>query len=201
MSTVGVIGLGYVGPATRGGFRRAGLRGDRGRRRPAQDRGDRVRRVLHRGHPLRAAARRRRSHPRLHPLRASGQGRRGDRVRADAADPQSRARPRSVGRLHARARRGAPAGSARRVGVHHLSRHDPRARRAAAGGVRAGGRPRLPPGVLARARRSRPDGFHAAHHPQGDRRADRAPARSARKSSTGWSATRSCASPLPRPPS
>ena len=41
MTTVGVIGLGYVGLPLAVAFARGGLRGDRGRPRRAQDRGDR----------------------------------------------------------------------------------------------------------------------------------------------------------------
>ncbi len=62
-------------------------------------------------------------------------------------------------------------------------------------------RARLPPRVLTRARGSRAHRLHPAHHPQGDRRADRGLRASARSGCTGWSATRSCASPPPRPPS
>ena len=55
----------------------------------------------------------------------------------------------------------------------HLSGHHARALRAAAGGVRPSRRPRLPSGLLARARRPGAHRLHAAQHPKGAGRADR----------------------------
>ena len=70
--------------------------------------------------------------------------------------------------------------------------------RAAARGVRAGRRARLPRRLLARARRPGPHRLHAAQHAQGRRRADATACRAARASScTARSATTSCAVSAP----
>ena len=141
--------------AAGGRLRRGGPRGGRPRRRPAQDRRPRGGPQLHRGRPLRAARRARRKAHRHQPLSGPELVRRGDHLRPDPAHQLARARP----ELHGRRRHlagGRPAeGPADRARVDHLPRHDARAAAADPGGVRARGRARLPPRLLAGANRSR----------------------------------------------
>ena len=105
MTTVGVIGLGYVGLPLAVAFAQEGCDV------VALDVDPRKVEAIAAGEsyiedvPVEAAARRRRAHPADHALRAPGEGRRGARLRADAAHAQPRARPRPADRLHARARR------------------------------------------------------------------------------------------------
>ena len=175
MTTVGVIGLGYVGLPLAVAFAQEGCEVIARRRRLAQGRGDRGGRVLHRGRPLRGAARRSPSRIARRP-RATRGWREADAVLMCVPTPLTRNREPDLGplidatRALARGAAGRPAGRAR---VHHLPRHHARAGRAAAGGVGAGGGPRLPPRVLARARGPRPHRLHAAQHAEGGRRADR----------------------------
>ena len=93
---------GVRGLAAGGGVRAGGLRGGRRRRRlRARSRRSTQGESYIEDVPseaLRAVAR---AHPRDHPLRATGEGRRGAGVRADAADRQPRAGPRTAGRSHA----------------------------------------------------------------------------------------------------
>ena len=101
--TIGMIGPRLRRPATRRGVRRGGPRRRRARRRPAQDRRDPQRRVLHRGHPVRAAARRVADRIEATTARAAARAlRRGAHLRADAADREPRARPRPADRGDAR---------------------------------------------------------------------------------------------------
>ena len=93
----------------------------------------------------------------------------------------------------ARAAQG-PAGGAR---VDDVPGHDPRAARAAARGVRARRRPRLPRGVLSGAGRPGPLRLHAAQHREGRRRRDRRVRRRPRARCTSASATRCWSSPAP----
>ncbi len=164
VTTVGVIGLGYVGLPLAVAFAQEGCEVI------AVDVDSRKVEAIAAGESyiedvsVGAAGRGGGAHARDHPLRRSGEGGRGAGVRADAADAQPRARSRPADRRDARARGGAagrPAGGAR---VDHLPGHDARAGGAAAGGVGPGSRAGLPPGVLARARRPRPHRLHAAQH-------------------------------------
>ena len=201
MTTVGVIGLGYVGLPLAVAFARAGLRGHRGRRRRAQVDGDRG-----------GAAPTSRTSPR----RSCATVARADRTprtryaelaTADAVlicvpTPLTPNREPDLAPLdasHARAR--ARCCSAGQLVVLESTTYPGTTRERVAPLLEASGltrRARLPPGVLARARRSRAHGLHAAQHAEGRRRADRRPARErARASSTAASATRWCASPAP----
>ena len=140
----------------------------------AQDRGAQPRRVLHRGHRLRASAGRvarawTSTTRAAEPLAL----RRGPRLRPHAADRQPRAGPRSAGLRDARARRPAAARPARRPRVDDLPRHHARAHGADPRGVGPRRRPRLLPGLLARARGSRPHRLHPSQHAEGPRRPHR----------------------------
>ena len=145
-------------PAAGARVRARGQRGRRpGCRRPA-GRGDQPRRELRRGRPRRRA-RPRRSRPAACGRPATTTSSRPmDAIVICVPTPLTANRQPDLGRRRrrrhlavARAARGA-AGGAR---VDDLSGHDPRAAGAAARGVRAGGRPRLPRRLLARAGRSR----------------------------------------------
>ncbi len=201
MTTVGVIGLGYVGLPLAVAFAQEGCEvvavDVDARKVEAIDAGESYIEDVS-SEALEGGAR---AHPRGHPLRAAGEGRRGAGVRADAADAQPRARPRPADRRHARARGRAAGRSAGGARVDHLSRHHARAGRAAAGGVGSGGRQGLPPGVLARAGGPGPHGLHAAQHAEGRRRADRGVRRARAGALRRWSATTSCACRAPRRPS
>ena len=125
--------------------------------------------------------------------------RRRDRdLRADAADREPPARPGPDGRRRHLAVPRAARGPARRAGVDDLPGHDPRAARAAARGVRARRRPRLPRRVLSGAGRPGPLRLHAAQHREGRRRADATSAPPRRAPCTSASATRCWSSPRPR---
>ena len=84
--------------AAGGRVRRGRRRGRRARRRSAQGLRGRRRRVLHRGHLVRAAAGGAAQDPGHLSLRRPGPGRRGHHLRPDAADRQPRARSRSARR-------------------------------------------------------------------------------------------------------
>ena len=100
---IGVIGLGYVGLPLAVAFAEAGDVVVGGRRRRAQDRGDRGRPLVHRGRPLRApAGGRGRSIEASTHFAPLARDRRGADLRADAADAQPRARPRAAARRPAR---------------------------------------------------------------------------------------------------
>ena len=139
---VGIIGLGLRRPAARGRVRRGGLRRRRARRRPPRGRGHRARREHGRGRALRAPrAAGRRADRGDHRPRAARRLRRGHDLRADAARPSARARPR-LRRLRGPLAGGGPArGPARRARVDHLPGHHPRPPDAALleeSGLRAG---------------------------------------------------------------
>ena len=125
---IGIVGLGYVGPAAGRRLRRGGARGRRPRPRPEQGRGAAARgAATSRTSPTRPW---RRSRERLHPtsrLRRPGRLRGGRRLRADAADQLARARPRLPARRRRRASPTCCAGPAGRPGVDHLPGDDARA--------------------------------------------------------------------------
>ena len=95
---------------------------------------------------------------------------------------------------------GAAGRPARCPRVHDVSWHDARACGTAAGGVWAGGRQGISPGILARARGPGANRFHVAQHTEGPRRVDR---RVCRPCGVAVSAgvRRGSASRAPRPPS
>ena len=133
LTTIGVIGLGYVGLPLAVAFAGEGCDVVAVDRRCAQDRRDRGGGVLHRGCLLRARCGRLRG--RIHATTRYarlGEGRRGADLRADAADAQPRARPRTVDRFHARTGGGLAGRSAGGARVDDLPGHDAGAGRAAA---------------------------------------------------------------------
>ena len=199
MTTVGVIGLGYVGLPLAVAFAREGCEV------VAVDVDSRKVEAIAAGESYvedvssRGAGGGRRAHSR--DARATRDLAKADAVLICVPTPLTPNREPDLGPLigrHARAGGGAagrPAGGAR---VDDLSGHHARAGGAAARGVRAGGRARLPSGVLARAGGPRAHGLHAAQHAEGARRPDRGVRASARRSCTAWSATRSCVCRAPR---
>ena len=183
MTTVGIIGLGYVGLPLAVAFAQRGLRGDRASTSTrARSRRSRRASPTSRTSPTRScAAVAERIHA-DHALRASW--READAVLICVPTPLTRNREPDLGPLidaDARARevlQARPAGGAR---VDHLPGHDARAVAPLLeeSGLAAG--PRLPPRLLARARRPRAHRLHAAQHAEGARRADRRRAPSARE--------------------
>ena len=168
--TIGIVGLGYVGLPLAVAFAEAGQRVvgvDTNAGRVNQLRtgesyiedipSERLagRRLAHRGHDPRTAAR---------PLR------RDHHRRPDAADGQPRARARAADRRRAVRRRRAAGRPAGRPRVHHLPGHDARARPPDPRGDRPAGRPRLPPRLLARARRSGQRDLRPRQHAEDHRR-------------------------------
>ena len=102
-------------------------------------------------------------------------GRRDRDLRADAADDAARARP--VLRRRTRSGRSGPraaAGPARRARIHHLPRHDRRARAADPRGVRPALRPRLLPRLQPEREDPGNAKYTTAHDPEGRRRHRRA---------------------------
>ena len=178
---IGIMGIGYVGLPLAVAFAEAGPRRRRRRRRPPQDR--RARRAASptsRTSPrerLQAVARPHRGDDaRRQPLAL----RRGARLRPHAADRQPRAGPRAAGVGAARPGRPAAAGPARGPRVDDLPGHDARAVAPMLEESGLRGRARLPPRLLARARRPRAHRLHAAQHAEGRRRPDRGVRRSRR---------------------
>ena len=199
--SIGIVGMGYVGLPLAVGFAEAGIDVIGIDVDQAEDRRAARGPLAHRGHPVRAPRRGARALHVHDPLRRAARGRGDPRLRPDAADAQPRARPRPAAERLARARRRDRQGPARRARVHDLPRHDARAPRAAARGVRPARRRGLQPRLLARARRPRPHRLHAAQHAEGRRRPHPGLHASAPSSSTGASATRSCPSRPRRSPS
>ena len=97
----------------------------------------------------------------------------GSDLRTDAADAVPRARPHLPDRRRHLALGSPPGGAAGRARIDHLPGHHPRAAPADPRGVRACRRPRLPPRLLSRADRPRPDRLDDPHHPEDRRRAHR----------------------------
>ena len=196
---VGVVGLGYVGLPLAVAFAEAGdgviaLDVD-----PLKVSAVNRRRLVYRGHSVRAAARGAPEDPGDLPLRGPGAGRRRDHLCPDAADRQPRARPGPARRRRQVAGSGAPARPADRARVDHVSRHDPRAAAAPARVLRSARRHRHQPCLLARARRPRAHRLHAAHHTQGRRRRDAGVPRSRRRSLQPRVRSTWSASPRPTP--
>ena len=175
LRTIGVIGLGYVGLPLAVVVRPRGLRGDRGRRRRAQGRGDRGGRSptsrTSRAEELAEVRERLESGTRYAPLRRRGRGPdlRARRRSAATASPTSGRWSRPAARSRACCVRASSSSSSRRPTP---------ARRASAllplleeSGLSAG--PRLPPRLLARARRPGPHRLHDAQHAEGRRRPHR----------------------------
>ena len=169
-------------PAASGGVRPRGLRGGRRRRRRAQDRGDRGAAaptsrtcpIEELAEVLRAPARWAR---RYAPLAEA------DAVLICVPTPLSRNREPDLGPLVEAARALAGVlrrGPARRARVDDLPGHDARAAAAAARGVRAVGRPRLPPRLLAGAGGPWPHRLHDAQHARRSSAVSRRTAPSAR---------------------
>ncbi len=161
---IGIIGLGYVGPAAGRRLRRGRLRGRRPRRRPDQGRGaERAGAATSRTSPSDVAGAARRAPAGNRRLRRARRLRRGDPLRADAADSDSREPDLTylvdVGRG---ARQGAALGPAGGARVDHLPGHHPRAPAADPRGLRPHRRQRLPPRLLAGADRPRPHRLHRA---------------------------------------
>ena len=92
-------------------------------------------------------------------------------MRSDAADAESRTRPRAAARGDASAGGRGEARPGDRARVDHLPRHHARASRAAARGVRPARRGGLRARLLAGARRPRQDRLHDPQHAEGGRRA------------------------------
>ena len=173
MTTVGVIGLGYVGLPLAVAFAREGCEviavDVDARKVEAIEAGESyIEDVSSRGARARSPSASTRP-------RATRGWRKADAVLICVPTPLTRNREPDLGPLidSARALGGGAAGrAAGGARVDHLPGHDARAGRAAAGGVGARGRARLPPGVLARARGPRAHGLHAAQHAEGRRRPD-----------------------------
>ena len=196
--TVGIVGLGYVGLPLAVEFAEAGQRVICVDVNVGRVAADPPRRVLHRGHPERAPAGGRGSDRGHHARRAPRARRRDHRLRPDPAHGEPRARPRAADRRRQRALGRPAARPADRARVDDLPGHHARARAAAARGVRSDRRPRLPPRVLARARRPGPHGPHAAQHAEDHRRPHARLPRSRGGALRRSSATSSCRSPPPR---
>ena len=189
--------------AAGGRLLRGRARGDRPRHRPAQDRGDRGGRELHRGRRRRAPARDRRARFRATTRYADlSKADAVDHRRADAAHREPRARPGPAdrrrrtslsrvlqeGQLVVLESTTYP-GTTRERLVPLLEESGPR------------GRPRLQRRVLARARRPGPHRLHDAQHAEGRRRAHaRVPRARARPVRRGLRRA-SCRSRRPRRPS
>ena len=166
---VGIVGMGYVGLPLAVAFCEAGHSVVASTRTSRRSRGSSAARATWRTSPTSARADPRPA-ARDPALRGAAALRRRDHLRAHAADAQPRARPRPAARRRAGARARAAARPARGARVHDLPGHHPRAPRAAARGVGAGGRQRLQRRLLARAHRPGPHRLHHAHDPEGRRR-------------------------------
>ena len=158
---VAIVGLGLRRTAAGDDLRRRRRDRARHRRRPVQAAARAQRHELDRGRPERATSPTHVEAGRFlatDRLRRRSRGRRGHHRGADPAQPQPRARPGPRRGGDALDRAAPAAGPARRARVDDLAGHDPRdpaadPRAGCADGARRDGRRRLPPRLLARARR------------------------------------------------
>ena len=172
MPSVGVIGLGYVGPAARRRVRRRGLRRGRGRHRRAPDRGAQGGRSYIEDVPPRRSRAVAGPFHGDHRLRALADGRRSPDLRPDAADREPRTGSRAADRLRSRSRACCAPGSwscssplPSRARRGRSSRRCWKQRACRGQGFHAR--------LFARARRPGPHRLHAAQHPEAHRRHDR----------------------------
>ena len=191
MTTVGVVGLGYVGLPLAVAFAREGCEVVAVDVDPRKVQAIAAASPTSRTSPPRSSGR---SRERIHADTRYARLERADAVLICVPTPLTRNREPDLGPLIDSTRgladvaAGGPAGGAR---VHDLPGHDARAGATDPRGVGPGRRPRLPPGLLARARRPGAHGLHVAQHAEGRRWADGGLRGSRARRCTSWCATRS----------